>query len=68
MRKSTPDDGLMSIEQVCSRYKVTRWTVHRWVREGLLTPTKVVRRTYFTPNAITTFERRWCKQCKRTEG
>lgn len=57
MKASVATVGL-SIEDVCERYNVTRWTVHRWIRVGWLKATKVGGRTYFTPQALTAFEHR----------
>ena len=44
--------------EVMERYGITsRSTIHRWVRLGLLKPTKIGGRVYFTEYALKSFEK-----------
>lgn len=45
-------------EQVAERYGVTRMTVFRWAKSGLLRAKKIGGKVYFTESALRTFERR----------
>lgn len=52
------EKGGLTYKQVSERYGVHENTVYKWVKKGLLKPSRFVGRVYFTEAALTEFERR----------
>lgn len=47
----------LTISDLCSKWRVSRWTVMRWIGAGLIKPARIGNLIRFTPEEIRRCER-----------